>query len=1005
MVLRTFVLGEFALSVDDGPPFIPHGVAAELLALLCLDSGHAVPTARLIEALWAPNPPPNAAARLHVHVSRTRRLLREIGCPDTLRTRNDGYALDVAPDQRDHVRFADDAAAGLNALNRHDYPQAGELLATALGRWRGSVLGGIGDREWAQADVDRLTALRRQATDGWAQARLALGDHTGVIAALDREVLEDPLRERTAGLLMSALYHDGRQADALNVYVRTRAALADALGVDPSPALHANYVAILRHEVDAPTACTDSLPVAHPLVDVPVRMSVLVGRDSELAALDEAFAENVDDLRVVVLAGLGGVGKSRLALEAAYRAVSAAPIVWWVPAVEPVAAAEALTKLARALGISELADQSIMLSRLWHELRGRRDWVLVYDDCPSPEALTQLGLPDGAGTVLITSRQRAWGGIGRVIPVEVLAVAESVRLLTSVAGDDDADAAADLATQMGGLPLALVQAGAYADQTGMSLAHYAGIFSRRRLALLSRAIPDDHQLGVATTWAMSLDQLATRSPPAAELLELCAALGQAAIPVELLRGAADTLDEPLRSVLGDELALEDTIAELLRFSVVSRNRDAIMLHPLLRAVLRERAPEPVRDAARRRADRVVTGLMPRHPEAADQWARCSWWVPHALDTAAAHAAAGRPERGTPLLLAAARYLTARARYSAARTAVEQALTMGTAAWGPADPRLVPLYSQLGLILDHLGDLESGRRSQEEALALLNGAGGRDSLEEATLLVRLGRALCCRRDLGAAVRAFERALDVLARFDAPHEQGRCLTDLALAIWMTGRPVEALALFDRALAILDAGVGARHPDAAHAWSGRAVVLQDLGHIEEAYSAQSDALAMLTDGVGERHPDVGHALDKLGYMAGLLGRWQESIARHQAAMVILGDIYGEDHVELAMPLTNIGMTHLAAGDTDAAATAQERARNLFAAGLGPRHPHTALATRRLGLVRQAQGRYLEAEDLLRAALIDTEAGLGAEHPDVAATERELAECLRTARLVACAFREPQR
>jgi DNA-binding SARP family transcriptional activator len=102
VALRTFVLGEFAVSVDDRPPRILHGLPAEVLALLCLDSGSTVPTARIVEQIWAPEPPPNAPARLHVHISRIRRLLQELGCcPNVLLTRNEGYALDVEPEQRD----------------------------------------------------------------------------------------------------------------------------------------------------------------------------------------------------------------------------------------------------------------------------------------------------------------------------------------------------------------------------------------------------------------------------------------------------------------------------------------------------------------------------------------------------------------------------------------------------------------------------------------------------------------------------------------------------------------------------------------------------------------------------------------------------------------------------------------------------------------------------------------------------------------------------------------
>ena len=990
--LQTFVLGEFALAADGVAPRAPHGMPAEILALLSLDSGRSVPTARITEQIWAPDPPDRAAARLHVHVSRIRRLLRDLGCPDVLRTRSDGYALDVDPELADHRRFEADALAGLAAAARGDSRDAAGLLAGARALWRGPVLGELGDREWARATAARLTGLRRQATDTWAEAMLALGEHTAVVEALDGELLADPLRERTAGLLMTALYRDGRQADALNTFVRTRAALSDELGVDPSPALYAVYVAILRHDPaiePVPPARTEPVGVngSAPVVDLPPRPAPLVGRAAQLAEVERAAAEAADGPRIVVLTGLGGVGKSRLAIEAAYRAATAGRVVWWVPAGDPVAAVEALGRLATALGVAEHADQSVRLARLWQEL-GRRDgWMLVHDDCPDPASFSPLCPPVGAGTVVVTTRHRAWGRLGRVVAVDVLGLDDSVHLLTSIAGDDDEETAAALARSLGNLPLALIQAGAYADQTGMSLAHYAGIFDHRRLALLSRAVPDDHRLGVAATWAMSLDQIAGRAPAAAALLDLCAALGPADVPLELLSGAAPSLSGVLAGVVADELALEDAIAELLRFSLVARHGSRLSLHPLLRAVLRERLRAGAVEAARLRVDRILTAGMPADPERAAEWPRWSWWVPHALDVAAHHDEAGEPARAVPLLFAAARYLRARAIYPAARDTAERALDAAHRAGGTDDLLLADLTSHLGLVLEHLGsDLPAARRHQEHALDLIRGAGGTGTVAEATVLVRLGGVLCCQRDLVPAVAAYERALAVLGPDVATREAGCCLTDLALAHWMAGRPALALATFDRAVAILDGCVGARHPAMAHARSGQAVVLQDLGDVERAHALQSTVVATLVDAYGEQHPDVAHALDKLAYMAGLLGRRQDGIAGHGRALAILEGVYGPDHVELGMPLTNMGVMHLAEGEHDRAAAVQDRARSLFALGYGPRHPHTALATRRLGNVRSAQGRLDEAEALLRTALDDTVAALGADHPDAVATRREL-------------------
>jgi DNA-binding SARP family transcriptional activator/tetratricopeptide (TPR) repeat protein len=970
-------------------------VPAQILALLALEPGQAVPTTRIVDRIWAPDPPERAAARLHVHVSRIRRTLAELGCPDALHTRNDGYALDIDPAGCDHVQFERETATGLDALRHGDPRRAAAPLSTALGRWRGPVLGELGDRPWAQAAVARLTDLRRQATDAWARAHLTLGEHALVVPLLEQELADDPLRESRAELLMTALYRGGRQADALAVYTRLRDALADELGLDPSPALHGAYLAILRHDpaLAAPGTTEPAPSAPHrpaSVAELPPRISTLVGRAAELVAIEEAAAAaRHEGPHVVVLVGLGGVGKSRLALEAAHRAGDCGEIAWWIPAGGVVAAVEALGQLARALGVADHADQTIMLARLWDELRRRDRWTLVYDDCPNPEAFVALRPPAGTGTVLVTSRHRGWGRVGRVVAVDVLDNASSVHVLTSSSGDDNPVAAAELAEQMGGLPLALVQAAAFVEETGMTLAQYAGLFRRRRLALLSRAAPDDHAAGVAATWDMSLDQIALRSAAAADLLELCAALGPARVPLELLAQAAPALDGPLADVVGDELLLEDTIAELLRFSVVFRGRDGLRVHPLLRAVVLGRQNDDALARARLRADQVLARATPADPDAPATWSRWAWWVPHALDLAGRHEVVGDAARAVPLLANAARYLSARALFLSARDAAQRALVCATAAWGNADPRLVPHQTHLGLLHERLGDLSAARHLQEEALALLRSAPPCDPLLEAVTLMRLGGVLACQRDLPPALDAFQQALAVLARVDAPHETGRCLTEVALVHWMSGHLPPARARFERAIAVLDGTVGPEHPDAAHARSGLAIVLQDLGRVEEAYALQSQVVAAFRRARGPVHPDVAHAYDKLAYMAGLLGRHRVGLEGHACALAILQDIYGPDHVELAMPLTNMGVVHLTLAEVEAAGRAQERARQLFAAGYGAHHPHTALATWRLGVVRARQHRCDEAAELLAAALDDTVAGLGPQHPDVARISDDLAAC----------------
>jgi DNA-binding SARP family transcriptional activator len=1019
------VLGEFAVTVARRTVNPPAGKASAILALLALQEGRAVAASQLIEWIWGPEPPDNAASRLHVHISRLRRLLADLGAADCLKTRANAYLLAVDPEACDYHRFELGVSEGRAAVQAGEYAAAISAFTVALELWRGPALAEWAEQVWARGEVTRLTELRATAIQGWAHGLLALGRPEEAVPILEREVEENPLREEAVALLMLALYGTGQQAAALDVFSRTKRLLAEELGLDPSPRLQETYLGIIRQDdrfATPDTATRTSIPgpaggpatprlpvqatgddgprefsdedgqhmVAMPVVELPARNPVFVGRNDVLPRIDQAFAARESDRpSVVVLVGLGGVGKSRVALEYAHESAVTASIVWWVPAGEPVGLVESLTQLADRLGISSGADQVGLLGRLWQELGRREGWTLVFDNCPDPDTLRAFSPPTGRGRVLLTSRHHAWRGIATILPVDVLPHEAALELLLTSTGQGDIVAAADLAGQLGGLPLALTQAAAYVDQTGMSLARYGAMFRRSRLALLSRALPEDYQASVVTTWRMSFDQVAERSSAAAELLQLCASLGPASIPLDLLIAAAPAVPGAVGCLLADELVLEDAIAELLRFSLISRADDAISLHPLVRAVLIERLPPVAQDELRLQAHRVLTEVAPRHPDDPAGWPSWAQWVPHAADLAERHETAGDHGLAVPLLAAAGHYLNARALYGPARTVLERAVRCAGTEYGPEGRETVPLLSDLGLVLEHLGEVSRARELQERALTLLDSAGDGATLEAAAVLHRLGGVLSCQRDVGQAMDALRQALVILTAAGPSRELGACLTDLAFSEWMGGLLTQAQDDFVRAIQIIDSTAGRGHPDAAHARSGLAVVLQDMGRLDDSYAIQREVVETMNALLGDQHPAAAHANDRLGHLLYLLGRPDESVAAHERALAILRTVYGPDHVELAMPLSNLGLVHLDAGRLDDAELCQRRARDLFAAGFGEHHPHTAMATRRLGLVAMARDDCRQAAELLRRSLDDTLAALGADHPDVACIRAELATC----------------
>ncbi len=288
-----------------------------LLALLLLNANEVVSRDRIVDELWS-RPPATAAKQIQVYVSRLRKVLE----PDRatgedariLVTRSPGYALVVAPDQIDAVRFERLTSEGRDALSSDDPSRAVGLLEDASSLWRGPPLADLAYDSFAQAEIGRLEELRLATAEDRLSAELELGRDTEVIGELEALIAEHPLRERLRGQLMLALYRSGRQADALDAYQRARETLTEELGIEPSRALRDLHGAILRQDPDL-----DSAPPPRPLPAA--SRGLFVGRAREQALLSEALDDALAGSgRVALIVGEPGIGKSALAEELMARA-------------------------------------------------------------------------------------------------------------------------------------------------------------------------------------------------------------------------------------------------------------------------------------------------------------------------------------------------------------------------------------------------------------------------------------------------------------------------------------------------------------------------------------------------------------------------------------------------------------------------------------------------------------------------------------------------------------
>src|SRR5215218_7694594 len=312
------ILGPLEVRAEGRPVAVGGSKPRALLAFLLLHPNEPVSADALAVALWGEEAPARSTKAVHVNVSRLRKAL---GDPEALSTTAAGYRLRVGPDELDVERFRRLVADGRGALAADEPEKAGALLREALALWRGPPLAELAFEPFAQAAIAALQEERLAAVETRLEADLRAGRHGELVAELQGLAAEHPLRERLHGQLMLALYRAGRQADALEAYRHARATLVEQLGIEPGSELRELERAVLAQDPGiAPHAPARSEPAAAPLVRIPAAPTPTVGREADMERLCAAVRD--PDARLITVVGPGGVGKTRLAAEAA-RAVGA----------------------------------------------------------------------------------------------------------------------------------------------------------------------------------------------------------------------------------------------------------------------------------------------------------------------------------------------------------------------------------------------------------------------------------------------------------------------------------------------------------------------------------------------------------------------------------------------------------------------------------------------------------------------------------------------------------
>ena len=553
------------------------------------------------------------------------------------------------------------------------------------------------------------------------------------------------------------------------------------------------------------------------------RPALLAGREGMLADLDTRLTGGDNPgPRIVVLCGLGGAGKTSVAVEYSHRHLSEVGVAWQLRAHDPAVLAAEFGELAAQLGAQDLLDARDPVASVHRVLaKFPAVWLLIFDNAEDWTSVDRFLPPAGPGRVLITSQNPNWPP-GQALDVPVLGTDVAADFLVNRTSDPDTQATTELAAELGGLPLALEQAAAYIQAAGESLAGYLASFRQRRQDMLGRGEPTGYRGTVTTTWTLAFARLEQSAPGAAGLLRLLAFCAPEAVPLQLLlqprpgltKGLRRKIANVLKPLLEDRLAATDAIAALRRYSlIIPAIGGAVSVHRLVQAVTTDQMPTELAQSWRQAALAVIEAAIPPDPQQPRTWPVFAALLPHA------QAALTTDSFGMDLIAA---YLWRSGNPVAARDLARRVLKGRVRVLGPEHPSTVVA---------------------RQNLAYLTGATG---------------------DASAARDQFAALLPIVERVFGPEYPNTLSVRDNLARW-TGEAGDAAAARDQLAALLpieDRALGPEHPETLGARSNLARWTGEAGDASAAWDQFAALLPIVEQAFGAKHPDTLATRDYLAY-----------------------------------------------------------------------------------------------------------------------------------------------
>lgn len=745
--------------------------------------------------------------------------------------------------------------------------------------------------------------------------------------------------------------------------------------------------------------------------DIPYRQnSFFTGREEILEQLHyELKSNNAAALsQPMAICGLGGIGKTQVAIEYIYRYRDEYEPILWVKADSRDSIVSDYVSIAKYLHlpVKDDSDQNLVVTAVRNWLRTNDKWLLVLDNADDPR-LIEYFLPSNLqGYILLTSRAPSFDNLGITNPIEIkkMLTEEAKEFFFKRTGRRDLDQAEvcslqELITELDCLPLAMEQAGAYIHKLNCSFTEYLYSYRRHGLELLKKSKVQSTQYpkSVSTTWLLNFEQVEQTSKISADILFASAFLNCNNIPFDIFIKGSEELGENIHSLLhgieDDALIFKEALKPLRQFSLITTYYDKTTfdIHRLVQVVLKDRIEK---NEQKLWAERTYKALNCVFPDAEyKNWELCDKLLPHAQACAEYIKQWNfETEESAKLLSKAGIYLHERARFKESESLLKSSLEIRKKVLEPDHFDISESLNKLGNLYRDLGKYSEAETLYVRALEIRENTLKPEDSAIAESLNYLGELYCDFGRYSEAESLNVRALEIRENTSKPEDPAiaESLDHLARIYVHLGRFSEAESLRIRALDISEKAYGSEHPEVGACLNNLAGVYSKLGRYSEAQTLLIRSLNISEKALGPEHPAVGVNLNNLAKVYNDLGRYSEAETLCIRALKITEDALGPEHPDMGNRLETLADSYRNSGKYSEAETLYMRALEISEKALGPEHPYVGIVFNNVAVFFHDRKSYFKSKKYYERAIKITEKAIGENSLEVASILERYASSL---------------